>query len=222
VIHWSTGFNIIHGGQPSLDYADDGTDTVDYTGVGEVLITLNKHAVPHRLPTFFAVSEQSRDWLFSIERLEWNPESDHIRLGKGVELLEENLTLKLGMEGSDGKGDVLDFAEVDAGLLFNASDDGALYVTAAVSESDAGLWAEEADWLVASAADDVIYGGVGLHGIEGSGGADLIDARDVTPGTGTSRRATTSRSTGARGTIPSSSAKGARCSKAAPAATRSC
>jgi hypothetical protein len=149
VIHWSTGFNIIHGGQPSLDYAQDGTDTVDYTGVGEVLITLNKHAVPHRLPTFFAVSEQSRDWLFSIERLEWNPESDHIRLGKGVELLEENLTLKLGMEGGDGKGDVLDFAEVDAGLLFNASDDGALYVTAAVSESDAGLWAEEADWLVA-------------------------------------------------------------------------
>ena len=52
VIHWSTGFNIIHGGQPSLDYAADGTDTADYTGVGEVLITLNKHAVPHRLPTF--------------------------------------------------------------------------------------------------------------------------------------------------------------------------
>jgi Ca2+-binding RTX toxin-like protein len=138
------------------------------------------------LPTFFAVSEQSRDWLFSIERLEWNPESDHIRLGKGVELLEEDLTLKLGMEGSDGKGDVLDFAEVDAGLLINASDDSALYVTAAVSEADAGLWAEEADWLVASAADDVIYGGAGLHGIEGGGGADLIDARDVTPGTGTS------------------------------------
>ena len=37
-----------------------------------------------------------------------------------------------------------------------------------------------------SAADDVIYGGAGLHGIEGGGGADLIDARDVTPGTGTS------------------------------------
>jgi Ca2+-binding RTX toxin-like protein len=186
VVHWSKGFNIIHGGQPTLDYSADGTDTVDYTGVGEVVITLNKHAVPHRLPTFFAVSEQSRDWLFSIERLEWDPQSDHIRLGKGVELLEENLTLKLGMESSDGKGDVLDFAEVDAGLFFNASEDGNLLVTAALSEPEAGIWVEEADWVVGSSGDDIIYAGVGLHGIEGGEGADLIDAREVTPGTGSS------------------------------------
>ena len=71
VIHWSKGFNIIHGGQPSLDYADDGTDTVDYTGVGEVLITLNKHAVSHRLPTF-CKSQRSRPLdASSLEISEW-------------------------------------------------------------------------------------------------------------------------------------------------------
>ena len=82
VFRWSPGFNIVHGGQPQLDYAGDGTDVIDYSGAGEVTITFNPHWLAHRTPNFVAVSEHGIDHLFSVERIQWNAKTDRILLGR--------------------------------------------------------------------------------------------------------------------------------------------
>ena len=87
---WSPGFNIVHGGQPQLAYAADGTDVIDYSGAGEVTISFNRHWIPHKVPNFVAVSGDGIDHLFSVERIQWNAKTDHIVLGKGIDLLEDN------------------------------------------------------------------------------------------------------------------------------------
>jgi hypothetical protein len=89
LFHWSPGFNIIHGGQPQLAYADDGADIIDYSGAGEVTITYNRHWVAHKVPQYVAVFEGGADFLFSIERIQWNAASDHITM-HGAELDEDN------------------------------------------------------------------------------------------------------------------------------------
>jgi len=96
LFHWSAGFNIIHGGQPQLDYGADGTDSVDYSGAGTVTITLNRHWVPHKAPNYIAMFADGRDHLYSIERILWNETTDHIVLGDGVDLVEDDLTLDPG------------------------------------------------------------------------------------------------------------------------------
>lgn len=89
--HWSKGTNIIHGGQPGLGYAADGTDTVDYSGVGEITIEANGQPVEHERADFVATFDGGRDYLFSIERILWDPAHDHIILGKGVVLAEDTV-----------------------------------------------------------------------------------------------------------------------------------
>jgi len=101
VVRWSAGFNIVHGGQPQLDYAGDGADVMDYSGAGEVKITFDPHWVAHRVPNFVAVSEHGLDHLFSIERIQWNAKTDRIILGDGIELLEDARVLHLGEVGTD-------------------------------------------------------------------------------------------------------------------------
>jgi endonuclease YncB( thermonuclease family) len=90
LIHWSRGFNIIHGGQPQLAYGDDGTDVIDYSGAGTVTITMNRHWAPHKVPNFVAVFDGGLDYLFSVERIQWNAKTDRIVLGKGVNLIEDD------------------------------------------------------------------------------------------------------------------------------------
>jgi len=94
VFRWSPGFNIVHGGQPQLDYAADGTDVIDYSGAGEVTITFNPHWLAHRTPNFVAVSEHGIDHLFSVERIQWNAKTDRIVLGDGIDLLEDDRILQ--------------------------------------------------------------------------------------------------------------------------------
>lgn len=94
VFRWSPGFNIVHGGQPLLDYAADGTDVIDYSGAGEVTITFNRHWLAHRVPNFVAVSEHGVDHLFSVERIQWNAKTDRILLGDGIDLLEDDRVLQ--------------------------------------------------------------------------------------------------------------------------------
>ena len=186
---WSSGFNILHGGEPELDYAKDGTDTVDYTGVGVVRIDANPHAVLHYRPDFIASFETGLDHLYSIEGIEWDERSDQVVLGKGVGLIEHPVTLKLGQQESDGEGDRIEFSEVADGLLINAAErELALVQAAARLESDAGVWVEGAEWLVGSAGDDRIYAGEHMRGVEGGDGADLIDARLAQPFTAASPR----------------------------------
>ena len=94
VFRWSPGFNIVHGGQPQLDYAGDGTDVIDYSGAGEVTITFNPYWLAHRTPNFVAVSEHGIDHLFSVERIQWNAKTDRILLGGGIDLLEDDRVLQ--------------------------------------------------------------------------------------------------------------------------------
>ena len=94
VFRWSPGFNIMHGGQPQLDYTADGTDVIDYSGAGKVTITFNPHWLAHRTPNFVAVSEHGVDHLFSVERIQWNAKTDRILLGDGIDLLEDDRVLQ--------------------------------------------------------------------------------------------------------------------------------
>jgi Ca2+-binding RTX toxin-like protein len=184
-LEWSDGFNILHGGQPGLAYDEDGIDTVGYVGAGVVRIDANPYAVPHYRPDFIATRATGTDHLYSIERLEWDETTDHIVLGNGVTLTEEDLTLKLGLEDGAGSGDRIDFSGLEGdGLLVNAADFDLLFVSRAASEGGHGLWIEEAEWIVGSPGADRIYAAPLVHGIEGGAGADLLDARFALPFTG--------------------------------------
>lgn len=180
ILGWSKGFNIIHGGQPSLDYDRDGTDTIDYTGVGEVTISANTYDVPHVNPDFWAVHDEALDWLFSIEQIRFDGASDHVILGEGVRLGERNLYLDLRGEAGGDQGDTVDLAKLEGGLLINAAaDDYTLVQARDGSGTNDGLWLQSAEWIVASDSDDLIWISPTVHGIEGGAGSDLIDARLV-------------------------------------------
>jgi Ca2+-binding RTX toxin-like protein len=123
LFHWSTGFNIIHGGQPQLDYDADGTDVMDYAGAGTVTITFNRHWVPHKVPTYVAVFKNGIDHLFSIERIQWNETTDRIVLGGGVDLIEDNAVLAPDTRGQGS--DRFDPSHLKSGLLINQGGSGA-------------------------------------------------------------------------------------------------
>jgi hypothetical protein len=86
VIRWSHGVNIIHGGQPGLAYDQDGTDTVDYSGAGELHIEAGPSGAPHIAPDFIVTHARGRDFLFSIEDIIWDVSRDHVVAGPGVGL----------------------------------------------------------------------------------------------------------------------------------------
>jgi hypothetical protein len=84
--HWSAGRNIIHGGQPGLDRAADGVDTVDYTGVGALVIEAVPRAALRDAPDFIARHAGGEDRLYSIEEIVWDASTDSVALGPGVVL----------------------------------------------------------------------------------------------------------------------------------------
>lgn len=84
---WSQGINILHGGQPGLAYADDGIDTVDYSGAGVIHIEALPAGAPHRQPDFVVHHAGGRDYLFSIEEIVWDGAQDRVRLGAHVGLV---------------------------------------------------------------------------------------------------------------------------------------
>ncbi|WP_439544509.1 hypothetical protein [Hyphomicrobium sp.] len=90
VIRWSHGNNIVHGGQPGLPYDQDGTDTADYSGAGELRIEVAPHsahhATPHVTPDFIVTHASGQDFLFSIEEIIWDASRDRVVLGRGVGL----------------------------------------------------------------------------------------------------------------------------------------
>ncbi len=85
-LRWSPGVNILHGGQPGLAYEDDGRDTVDYSGAGEIRIDARPPGAPHLQPDFVVTHDSGRDYLFSIEEILWDAAHDHVTLGEGVGL----------------------------------------------------------------------------------------------------------------------------------------
>lgn len=179
---WGDGVNVYHGGQPQLDYRDDGTDTVDYTGVGVVSIERSLYSIPHFVADFVATHAAGTDYLFSIEKIAWDLASDTVLLGKGVELVENDVTLDLGDEAPSGQGDTVDFSDASGGLLINASAAGTLFAQSGGSAADnKGVWISSAEWLVGSGGDDSVYASETLRGADGGEGHDRIDARLASP-----------------------------------------
>ena len=103
-IKWSYGNNIIHGGQPRLNYAEDGRDTIDYSGVGTVHIEANSHPIDHKVADYVSTFDGGSDQWFSIEQVLWDAASDILTAGPNVELLEKPIELDLKGNGG-GRGD---------------------------------------------------------------------------------------------------------------------
>jgi Ca2+-binding RTX toxin-like protein len=154
VFRWSPGFNIVHGGQPQMDYASDGTDVIDYSGAGEVTITFNRHWIPHKVPNFIAVSDAGIDHLYSVERIQWNAKTDRIVLGKGIDLLEDN-RVKQPVSSLNG-------GEMHAASLLDAG--------RASGERLVGNDADEV--IVGDGGGDTLYGGAGDDTLAGGAGSD--------------------------------------------------
>lgn len=98
--HWSGGINVMHGGLPGLAYADDGIDTVDYSGVGEMRIDAAPPGEHHLHPDFVVRHAAGQDYLFSIEEIIWDGAHDHVTVGEGVGLAlsPKRATLDLGSD----------------------------------------------------------------------------------------------------------------------------
>lgn len=180
-IVWSKGEDIIHGGQPRLPYALDGTDTIDYSGVGSVNIIATQHAVEHKVPDLLAAFDGGGDQLFSIEAINWYRETDIISLGQGVDLLETPIRLNLD-QSEGGRGDELGFQNTSAPLVVNVVDNDLISVqTQENAGLDAGYWAQSVEWVTGSAGNDRIYAGGGLRGADGGDGGDVVDGRLAHP-----------------------------------------
>jgi VCBS repeat-containing protein len=174
-LHWSRGDNVLHGGQPRLSYADDGFDTVDYSGAGVVKITTSDHPVDHKVAEFTATFSGGTDQLFSIENVTWDSRNDTIIGGPGIELLEKPVELDL-KGNAGGLGDQLGFADSNTPLLVNFVYDDLISVQTQANEGlDAGYWVKSAEWFSGSSADDKIYAGASILGIEGNDGNDTLD-----------------------------------------------
>lgn len=180
---WSQGTNYLHGGETRLSYDDDGTDLVDYRGVGLMYVEVVQNVVEHLIPNMIAKHTNGVDHLFSIERFRWNTASDTIVVSPGAHLITDRLLFDFDLESEDGEGDVIDFSDQESGLLFNPSDnpDVVLMQGGDNAEEDSGIWLQSAEWLIGSAGDDRIYASTGLRGVEGGIGDDVLDGRLVTP-----------------------------------------
>lgn len=176
---WSKSTNIIHGGQPELAYADDGRDTVHYTGVGQVTITANPAPIPHQSPDFIATFDGGGDQLFSIEEIVWDGESDRVELGRGAGLIEMPITLTPGSETSGSRGDLLDLSRTRHGLLIDGGPDGETCVMPAASAPGTCAYRiAGAEWIIGTPGADRIHAGPATRGVESGGGDDVIDASD--------------------------------------------
>jgi len=187
---WSHGSHIYHGGQPELDYASDGSDTIDYTGVGFVRIEAGDTPVPHLRPDYIAFHSSGVDRLFSIEIMNWDSRSDTISLGEGVELTEVKPVLDFKGQKSDDRGDTTDLSNRTSSVMVAQSDEADVVLIGARAENgnfaDGGIWARSLEWLIGTAGDDRIYAGSTMTGAEGGDGNDILSGRSSTPMAGLS------------------------------------
>jgi Ca2+-binding RTX toxin-like protein len=179
VILWSKGENFVHGGQARLTYAEDGIDTIDYTGAGTVHIIASKHAVEHKVADNITAFEGGSDQLFSIEAVTWDDATDVVIAGEGVELIDRPIELRL-KNSNGGRGDELGFYDSTAPLVINAVTDELISIQTVENQGlDAGFWAQSAEFLAGSAAGDFIYAGATLKSVAGGEGDDVLDGRLV-------------------------------------------
>ncbi len=181
-IYWSDGINFIHGGEPNLNYVDDGQDTVDYSGAGHVKIVKGLHVVEHKTPTFFAIFEGGTDQLFSIEKVSWLRGRDVVTVSEGLEILEVPIEFDFDDSPSGGTGDELIFKDSVVPLIINVVDDSLISIqTIANAGQDAGIWAHSVESITGSAGDDIIYAGATVTVVDGGKGDDVLDGRLAVP-----------------------------------------
>lgn len=162
--HWSAGVNVLHGGQPGLAYADDGIDTVDYTGAGAIRIEALAPGEAHVQPDFLVTHRFGQDRLFSIEEIVWDAERDSVILGDGVGLSAAPSAVDAGDR------DAADHGGERAGLLRLWPDPGQRSYDGlqSVSSVDAlALDIADAALLSLEALDDAAFGfdGAGLFAV---------------------------------------------------------
>ena len=128
---------------------------------GRVVITGYADAVPDKSPNYIAQFAQGTDYLFSIERIVWNVQSDEIVIGEGASVFDQGLILDLGQQSSSGHGDSTDFSQRADNLIFEATGnaDEMVVLTAVAREGEKGLWLESPEWLVGASGDDRVQSG---------------------------------------------------------------
>jgi hypothetical protein len=116
-LRWSHGVDLIHGGQPGLDYVADGFDTVDLSGAGQVRIEAPTLRERHRHPDFIASHRAGEARLYSIEEIVWDANSDTIAIGKGVGLATPPPRVVFrGHADAPSLGGSLDLSQADVGF----------------------------------------------------------------------------------------------------------
>lgn len=179
-IKWSDGFNIIHGGLPDESISADGVDSVDYDGAGIVYLNQFSYARSHSLPEYVATHSSGLDWLYSIERVEWDLDSDQIITSGNLRIIRDNILFDMKGEQS-GQGDDISFESLANDLIINASGNDLVLVQAVdAANIDTGMWFQSAEWLTGSLGNDRIYVGAGQRGAEGERGDDILDGRNST------------------------------------------
>mgnify|MGYP001361153903 CR=1 FL=1 len=187
---WSQGKNYMHGGDSSWSYAEDGLDTVNYSGAGNVYIELVPGWVEHKTAQYVAIHNSGIDYLLSIERLVWDDQSsDTITTGPGIELIETPLSIYMGGESTgsaQSKGDVIDFSASTTDLVINRATDNAHFVSATDQKGGGGIWIDSVEWITGSSGADKVYASAALRGFEGGKGDDFIDAHLIEAFSGSS------------------------------------
>ena len=142
--HWSTGFNIINGGDPALDREQDGYDRVDYQGAGTITINGRKGRIrglsPDYIVTFTGNGDGGgTDWLYSIEALRYDTRSDTLIFGKGVNGIDENLVIEMGGQDT-ASGDTVDFKDAQNGIVMVADTTDQVRVNVLDGEGSSKSW----------------------------------------------------------------------------------
>jgi len=190
LFHWSSGFNIIHGGQPKMSFDEDGQDTVDYSGAGTIYITTgNRYGFRGLSPDYIASftggdgRSGGTDWLYSIEVVRIDGRSDRVVFGEGVTGIRVDLAID--MQGQDSSaGDIADFSASVRGILVIADAADEVRVRLVGDGGSGSWWLTGVEDIVGSARDDEIHLDQRMVRAEGGSGNDTLDARAVAAFTG--------------------------------------
>lgn len=177
VIRSSSGFNINHGGDPSIAYADDGIDTIVYGHPGRLTVSPNRYAIPNLSPEFIATFEGARtaatDWLYSIERVELAGSGSRLVLAPGSKRMSANLAIEMG--------GAADFSQAGTSVCVLPSGDDEVCVQLRGEGGSKSWWVRGAHTVTGSRYDDEITLAGTMRRADGGAGNDTIDARAVRP-----------------------------------------